>query len=66
MSARLELERASTGDRCANCGWWTGRDTTASVALCEQHDIKTLDLAKCSDHRPDQGAIEGDIIEGDA
>lgn len=66
MSARLRLERASDGDRCANCGWWAGRDTGASIALCEQHDVKTLDLSKCSDHRAHQGVVEGDIIGGKA
>jgi len=66
MGARLSIERESVGDRCANCGWWMGRDKPAAAAMCELHDIKTLDLSKCSDHRADQGGIEGDIIEGDA
>ena len=66
MGARLRIERGSAGDRCANCGWWAGRDSAVSVALCEQHDVKTLDLSKCSDHRAHAGVVEGDIITGDA
>lgn len=65
MGARAQIERDASGERCANCGWWAGRDTPASAALCELHDIKTLDLAKCSEHRADRGAVKGQILEGE-
>jgi len=65
MGYRSVAERDATGDRCANCGWWAGRDGTGSAALCELHDMKTLDLARCSEHRADRGAVKGQILEGE-
>lgn len=61
----LERERANDAPKCANCNWWAGRDSElASVAECELHHIKTLDLAKCQAHRPHEVHV-GQIIEGD-
>ncbi len=55
MDARIEIRRANTEPKCANCGWWTGQAQPAG--RCDRHDIKTLDLAVCTDWR------DGDPIQ---
>lgn len=50
VNARLEAERATVYGKCANCAHWSERDTLKAVGTCAVHQIKTLDLAKCTDH----------------
>lgn len=47
---RLEARRASNEPKCANCRWWSDRDSeTAIVGQCERRDgLATLDLSVCS------------------
>ncbi len=47
----LKAERAPPEAKCANCEWWTGKDTD-SGAFCSLHKTLTLDLAVCSEHEP--------------
>lgn len=49
MNPLLENRRNNTEPRCANCGWWNGRATSAG--RCDRHTITTLDLAVCTDWR---------------
>lgn len=55
MHPKLEARRANSEQKCANCGWWKGQTTPAGH--CERHEIKTLDLAVCSDWR------DADVIQ---
>jgi hypothetical protein len=50
-SARLAYMRQTSEPRCCNCGWWAGRDAPGPAAMCEQHNVKTLDLAVCTGWR---------------
>jgi hypothetical protein len=50
----LKDERADEEVKCANCDWWTGKETD-SGAFCTLHKTLTLDLAVCSDHEPKRG-----------
>ena len=50
----LKDQRADPAPKCANCEWWTGKDTD-SGAFCSLHRTLTLDLAVCSDHEPKRG-----------
>lgn len=59
MHPLLENRRNDAGPKCANCGWWKGRDTSAGQ--CDRHGIKTLDLMVCSDHRDNDPVT--DILE---
>ena len=65
MNARLRTERQNTDARCANCSWWGGKDSGMSAAECGLHSMKTLDLAKCADHRPHDGVLEGDVLKAE-
>jgi hypothetical protein len=60
-SARLAYMRSDQGPKCATCGWWAGRDGIGPAALCEQHNVKTLDLAVCSAWREHE-VHEGEVI----
>ena len=63
MNARLEIARADVSPKCANCGWWHGRETDITAALCNQHEIVTLDLSVCSGWR--DGDVQIEILTGD-
>lgn len=46
---RLEAKRASNEPHCANCKYWSARDTDLAVyGMCEPAKITTLDLSVCS------------------
>jgi len=55
MHPRLESRRANSEPKCANCGWFEGGDMPAG--RCGRHDVKTLDLAVCTDWR------DGDVTQ---
>jgi hypothetical protein len=63
-SARLGYMRQTIEPHCCNCGWWAGRDAPGAAALCEQHNVKTLDLAVCSAWREHE-VHEGEIVKDD-
>jgi len=52
MDARLEIKLRDPSPKCATCGAWV-------QGYCEQHKIKTLDLAVCSEWCP---PLEGEIM----
>jgi hypothetical protein len=60
-SARLVYMRSDQAPKCATCGWWAGRDGIGPAALCEQHNVKTLDLAVCSGWREHE-VFTGEIV----
>jgi hypothetical protein len=62
--ARLAHMRQTAEPRCCNCGWWAGRDGTASVAQCEAHAMRTLDLAVCTTWREHE-VFTGEIVKDD-
>jgi hypothetical protein len=60
-SAILAISRQTGAPKCCNCGWWAGRDGEGPAALCEQHNVKTLDLAVCTAWREHE-VHEGEIV----
>ncbi len=58
-----EIDRQTPEAKCANCGWWQGRDSeTTRAAHCDLNEVKTLDLACCSGWR-EHRILSGQIIE---
>jgi hypothetical protein len=63
-NARLVYMRGDQAPKCATCGWWAGRDGIGPAALCEQHNVKTLDLAVCTGWREHE-VLEAEIVKDD-
>ncbi len=59
MNQRLEQRRDDATPKCATCSWWQG--AFLSAGTCDVHDMKTLDLSVCSDHRPQ--VQTGEVME---
>lgn len=62
INVRLEADRATSWPKCANCANWSERDTLSPVGMCEVHNMKTLDLMKCTAHREHE-VLTGRILK---